>query len=602
MKKKEDKEIKEEKIIEETPKKTPQTWMIIVTTGLLCILFGIGGWYLGNKFYETENKGKTEEKDKTETPLDENLKYKITLYSCTADYISEVEAEYCNEKIFEIPTETKEAKVLATSLKDFVLYDDNGLKIYNNKTKDITKIDLKNEYTTYELNLHHNKEKVVGVVYRNESEETNTISDAGYYNIEQNKKLYDKKYNMISAINENYIQGNTFANENSENDDGVALLLNANEEKIVRKEKEGTCKIFSEKYTDNGSYIVIETGCIGIGTEKFYTKDFKAITKELESYEYELTENGELYVLDNNKVNVYNTKGDIVKNYKTTGSVKEIFSSFYLTVLNQKLYITYYDNSFKKELGTWTKDNFYHWPVSGYYTSDMLELEEEKKEGYYFIVGNGDEGEENPESGTEYFFDPKTKETDSWDLEEIGGYAKPILYLYPDKTTEVEVNFEHEENLTTTYPKFDNSWKITANPNGDLYDKNGKYYYGLYWEENKNHEVNFEKGFYVTKENAITFLEEKLSTIGLNEKERNEFIMYWLPILEKNGQSLVYFELTEEREKYNKLEITPAPDSLLRIAIHVKKVNKPVKIKEQHLTSFNRHGFTAVEWGGILYN
>jgi hypothetical protein len=75
--------------------------------------------------------------------------------------------------------------------------------------------------------------------------------------------------------------------------------------------------------------------------------------------------------------------------------------------------------------------------------------------------------------------------------------------------------------------------------------------------------------------------------------------MYWLPILEKNGQNLVYFELTEERNAYNKININPVPDSLLRLAIHVKKVDKKVNIKEEKLTTFTRQGFTAVEWGGV---
>ena len=38
------------------------------------------------------------------------------------------------------------------------------------------------------------------------------------------------------------------------------------------------------------------------------------------------------------------------------------------------------------------------------------------------------------------------------------------------------------------------------------------------------------------------------------------------------------------------------------MAIHVKKVNGPQKIKEQKLTKFERKGFVAVEWGGIAYN
>ncbi len=178
---------------------------------------------------------------------------------------------------------------------------------------------------------------------------------------------------------------------------------------------------------------------------------------------------------------------------------------------------------------------------------------------------------------------------------------KPVLYLYPTENENITVKFEHPEYLATTYPKYNNGWSVNADTLGNLYDENGKYYYALYWEEKNNVKSSFDEGFYVEKVDAISFLEEKLSLIGLNDREKNEFIMYWLPILENNGKSLVYFELTESIEKYNKLIIEPVPDSLLRVTMHVKKVNKKVKIKEQELPTFERIGFVAVEWGGVTY-
>ena len=181
------------------------------------------------------------------------------------------------------------------------------------------------------------------------------------------------------------------------------------------------------------------------------------------------------------------------------------------------------------------------------------------------------------------------------------GISKPILYLYPEKQENVTVTFDNSEVLETTYPKYNGKWEVTANTDGSLYDKDGKYYYALYWDEQKVHPVDFKEGFYVTKNNAIKFLEEKLEYIGLSPKEKNEFIMYWLPILEKNKKSLVYFELTEERNSYSKINITPKPDSMLRLVIHIKKVDKKTSIKEQKLTKFTRTGFTAVEWGGTTY-
>lgn len=200
----------------------------------------------------------------------------------------------------------------------------------------------------------------------------------------------------------------------------------------------------------------------------------------------------------------------------------------------------------------------------------------------------------------EVIYDNSTKEGEV-KTTYCGGIAKPILYLYPKKTEQVTVSFEHPEYLKTTYPKFNDSWKVEAHHNGDLYDNNGRYYYGLYWDEVKVHEVDFSEGYYVTKNKASEFLEEKLDYIGLSPREANEFIMYWLPILEENGQSLVYFELTEERESYNKLNINPKPDSLLRLVIHIKKVDKKIDIKKESLTRFKRKGFVAVEWGGTTY-
>ena len=178
---------------------------------------------------------------------------------------------------------------------------------------------------------------------------------------------------------------------------------------------------------------------------------------------------------------------------------------------------------------------------------------------------------------------------------------KPILYLYPEKTTDVEVRLDREDLLETTYPKYNQGWKVEAHPNGDLFDAKGNYYYALYWDAKLSHVCLFEEGFYVEKEEAITFLEEKLTEIGLNDKEKNEFIMYWLPILERNEKSIVQFDLTEELQEKEEIVITPKPNSLLRVHINIKKVNQKVDIKEQKLTSFNRVGFTAVEWGGSVY-
>ena len=49
------------------------------------------------------------------------------------------------------------------------------------------------------------------------------------------------------------------------------------------------------------------------------------------------------------------------------------------------------------------------------------------------------------------------------------------------------------------------------------------------------------------------------------------------------------------------LNITPKPDSLIRVFLSIKKLDAPINIKEQKLVSNERKGFTAIEWGGSKY-
>ena len=212
-----------------------------------------------------------------------------------------------------------------------------------------------------------------------------------------------------------------------------------------------------------------------------------------------------------------------------------------------------------------------------------------------------------PDDGTahtvEYYL------TDSGDLYRIetgfmGGYAKPVLYLYPEAETEVSVSFAHPESLTTVYPAYPTGgWKILAQPDGTLRMVSDdavseRTYYALYWEEAGSTPCDFSTGFCVAKEDSAQFLEDSLALLGFTDREANECILYWLPILEKSPYNLVYFELTQSREDYNALRISPKPDSILRVALHILPVTEPVEIKTQTLPAFDRHGFTAVEWGG----
>ncbi|SEK57039.1 BspA family leucine-rich repeat surface protein [Ruminococcus albus] len=178
--------------------------------------------------------------------------------------------------------------------------------------------------------------------------------------------------------------------------------------------------------------------------------------------------------------------------------------------------------------------------------------------------------------------------------------AKPVIYLYPENETDVHVEVElTEADLSTTYPKYNNGWDVVAKPDGSLVNKaDGTHHRYLFWDAvNCRTEFDFSKGFCVAGSDTENFLKEKLSYMGLTEDEMNEFIVYWLPKMEHNKYNLISFQ----SDKYTdsaKLNITPEPDSMLRVFMTYTSLEDAVDIEPQELSTFERKGFTVVEWGG----
>ena len=195
--------------------------------------------------------------------------------------------------------------------------------------------------------------------------------------------------------------------------------------------------------------------------------------------------------------------------------------------------------------------------------------------------------------------DIKYKEISKEDCDPNMAY-KPLIYLYPTVDTKVNVKLGRSEALTSTYPKYKDSWNVLAKPDGELIDDKGRTFYGLYWEGYNTIDVTFEDGFVVGRDNLIPFLEEKLSILGLTEREANEFIIYWLPKLEENEYNLIRFESIDKINKNMPLIINPKPDTVIRILMEYKKADKDTKVKTQALVTPVRKGFTVVEWGGTI--
>lgn len=191
-----------------------------------------------------------------------------------------------------------------------------------------------------------------------------------------------------------------------------------------------------------------------------------------------------------------------------------------------------------------------------------------------------------------------------FDSAEAGGIVvfKPVIYLYPEETTEVSVKLGNPDLLLSTYPKYNDGWNVTAHPNGDLYDKEGNYYYTLFWDATDTQGIDLSEGFVVKGEDTATFLREKLMHMGLNAKETNEFIIYWLEKMENNKYNYIRFRQTEEVNEYMPMILDKQPDTLLRVIMDFKALDEEMEVRPQELKSVERKGFVVVEWGGRQLN
>ncbi len=179
--------------------------------------------------------------------------------------------------------------------------------------------------------------------------------------------------------------------------------------------------------------------------------------------------------------------------------------------------------------------------------------------------------------------------------------AKPVIYLYPTEETVCSVTMELSGRFTCTYPDYGTEgWQnFIAAPDGTLTFPDGKEYYCLYWEGEADIDLDMTRGACVRGEDTAAYLEWALAEMGLTAREANEFIIYWLPQLQENAYNLISFQ-GEFYTDAAKLNVTPAPDSVLRVYMVAKPLSEPVEVEAQSFEPFVREGFTVVEWGGSI--
>lgn len=178
-------------------------------------------------------------------------------------------------------------------------------------------------------------------------------------------------------------------------------------------------------------------------------------------------------------------------------------------------------------------------------------------------------------------------------------FEKPVIYLYGFNDENVTVELNITGDLTCTYPKINgNKWFVTAEPDGTLFSKGLQYSY-LYWEGEFDSDVkfNFDKGFCIKGSETSDFLDMKLKELGLNRKETEDFITYWLPIMQDNEYNVITFQ-TKDYIKNAELITNPPVDKSIRVFMTWYPTDEYIDIPPQFFAFPERQGRVLVEWGG----
>lgn len=180
--------------------------------------------------------------------------------------------------------------------------------------------------------------------------------------------------------------------------------------------------------------------------------------------------------------------------------------------------------------------------------------------------------------------------------------GKPVIYLYPEKKSEISVKVNPIGGFSKTEPIYpDDGWSVIADTNGKLtsLDDGQKYPY-LFWEGRGGIFSESDTGFVVAREDVEQFLNEKLKLLGLNKTESKDFMEFWLPKMQNAPYYKITFLGNQVMDYLAPLDISPRPDSVIRILMDFKELAKPINIKPQIIRTPTRHGFTVVEWGGVI--
>lgn len=183
--------------------------------------------------------------------------------------------------------------------------------------------------------------------------------------------------------------------------------------------------------------------------------------------------------------------------------------------------------------------------------------------------------------------------------------SKPVIYLYPEQNTLVNVQVKTAGKVVVSDPLYPaGGWqRVLAHPNGTL-DYQGKSYTELFYETESSSLSAPQEGIIIPTQNLEEKLREEITLLGLTKvNEQQEFLDWWVPRLQALHSPYILFSVLDASEKarVDNVEILPKPDTFTDFIAYFKPLQKIENVEPLVITPApQRLGFTAIEWGGVI--
>lgn len=176
---------------------------------------------------------------------------------------------------------------------------------------------------------------------------------------------------------------------------------------------------------------------------------------------------------------------------------------------------------------------------------------------------------------------------------------KPNIYIYPETKLSLHVSiiFPRGGSVIESIPLYENGWNIEVEPSGKI---NNIFDYLFYESENPDL-CQYRSGWIIKKDDLTSFFTQNMLETGFIQKEIDDFIEYWIPLLNNYSSYAIYPQYALDIEKMIELNFSCKPNNVLRLFYVIKGVNgDKINIAVPIIPRFVRKGFSVTEWGVII--